>query len=88
MKFSSNGDSVTEKIIGLLSLLSKPDAFRIFMLAGNGIRSQVDTPSGIGLTKKQYYSRLSQLVRAGLLIKDGNAYKQTRFGTIICNNYS
>ncbi len=85
-EFSKN-DTVTQKIIGLLSLLSKPDAFRVFILAGGGIRSQVDTPSKIGLTKKQYYSRLEQLVGAGLLTKNDGVYRQTTFGTIICCNY-
>ena len=82
-----SGDAVTQKIINLLSILSKPDAFRIFILARDGIRSSMDTPSGIGLTKKQYYARLSQLVRAGLLTKDGNAYRQTMFGAIVCCDY-
>ena len=87
VKELSKNDAVTQKIIGLLSLLSKPDAFRVFILAGDGIRSQVDTPPKIGLTKKQYYSRLEQLVRAGLLTKNEGVYRQTTFGTIICCNY-
>ncbi len=78
---------LTEKITSLLSLLSKPDAFRIFILARNGIKSQVDTHSKIGLSKKQYYTRLSQLVSADLLVKEGNVYKQTMFGEIVCCDY-
>lgn len=86
MVFISKNE-LAQKIIDLLSVLSKPDAIRIFILARNGIISKLDTPSEIGLTKKQYYSRLPQLVKLGLLIKDENTYRHTMFGEIIYHNY-
>jgi len=37
----------------------------------------------LGITKKQYYSRLSALLRAGLVKRDRGKYSLTRFGTIL-----
>ncbi len=76
-----------QKIIDLLSIISKPDALKIFVVARDGIKSQINTHSEIGLTKKQYYLRLRQLVKLGLVTKDENVYRHTMFGKIIYNNY-
>ncbi|MDH2908091.1 MAG: hypothetical protein PXX83_08365 [Candidatus Nitrosotalea sp.] len=84
--FISKNDTI-RKIIDLLSVLSKPDAIRIFILARDGIKSRLDTPLEIGLTRKQYYSRLSQLVKIGLVTKDKSVYKHTMFGEIIYHNH-
>jgi len=80
-------DDNTSRTIQLLSLLSKPDALKIFMTAKDGIVSTTSTPSRMGLTKKQYYSRLGLLVLSGLLIKQDNVYNHTVFGNIIYRNY-
>ncbi len=37
----------------VMSVLSKYDALSIFVLAKNGLKSELDTPQKIGLTKKQ-----------------------------------
>jgi DNA-binding HxlR family transcriptional regulator len=37
----------------------------------------------LGITKKQYYSRLSTLLRAGLVKRDRGRYSLTRFGGIL-----
>lgn len=72
-----------QKMTDILSLLSKDDALSIFVLAKDGIQSDLKTPSKLGLTKKQYYTRLKQLVDLGLLTKYGQAYIQTSLGQII-----
>lgn len=74
---------VIERMIRVLSVLSKDDALSIFILARDGLQSELNTPSKIGLTKKQYYTRLKQLVDVGLLAKTEYEYKHTTFGTII-----
>lgn len=67
----------------VLSVLSKNDALTIFRMANEGIKSEIDTPTKIGLTKKQYYTRLKQLVDLGLITKHGESYRQTAFGKVV-----
>ncbi|MDE1829311.1 MAG: hypothetical protein KGI25_03205 [Thaumarchaeota archaeon] len=57
------------------------------MSAKDGLSSELDTPQKIGLTKKQYYTRLKQLVEYGLLNKSENKYFHTAFGSIIYNKH-
>jgi hypothetical protein len=76
-----------DKTTNLLSLLSKPPALKIFTLAKDGIKSHVNMHSEIGLTRKQYYLRLYQLVKMGLLIKNNDTYKHTMLGKIIYYDY-
>ena len=71
------------KLMEVLSVLSKNDALTIFLIAEEGIRSELDTPTKIGLTKKQYYTRLKQLVDLGLVVKNNESYIQTAFGKIV-----
>ena len=67
----------------LLSILSKKDALAIFLLAKDGLKAETDTPQKIGLTRKQYYTRLKQLVDNGLVDKTGDIYSHTTLGTLI-----
>ena len=76
-----------DRMTQILSILSKNDALSIFILAKEGMKSELDTPTKIGLTKKQYYSRLKQLVDLGLVNKTQSEYVLTSFGSIIYQNY-
>jgi predicted transcriptional regulator len=71
------------QLTDVLSVLSKNDALTIFLMAEEGIRSELDTPTKIGLTKKQYYTRLKQLVDLGLVEKHNESYTQTAFGKVV-----
>ncbi|MFI5416377.1 MAG: hypothetical protein ACHQXJ_03400 [Nitrososphaerales archaeon] len=71
------------QLTDVLSVLSKNDALIIFLTAEEGIRSELDTPTKIGLTKKQYYTRLKQLVDLGLVEKHNESYTQTAFGKVV-----
>ncbi|MGI0093155.1 MAG: hypothetical protein ACREA8_03555 [Nitrosotalea sp.] len=84
---TTKNDTKVQKTMYLLSLLSKPHALKIFALGKDGIKSHIDTHSEIGLTRKQYYLRLNQLVKIGLLIKYDDTYKHTMFGKIIYYDY-
>ncbi len=75
------------KLSDILSVLSKSDALIIFLSAKDGLESELDTPQKIGLTKKQYYTRLKQLVEYGLLSKNESKYFHTEFGKIIYNKH-
>lgn len=74
---------IVTKLTDILSILSKTDALTIFSVAKTGLESELDTPQKIGLTKKQYYTRLKQLVELGLLNKDESKYVHTALGNLI-----
>lgn len=80
-------EETIDRMIQILSILSKNDALSLFILAKEGIKSELDTPSKIGLTKKQYYSRLKQLVDLGLVNKNQNEYVLTVLGSMIFQKY-
>ena len=67
----------------LLTILSKLDTLILLVLAKNGIKSHMDTPKEIGLTKKQYYTRLKQLVDHGLVEKRDGYYFHTTMGKFV-----
>jgi predicted transcriptional regulator len=66
----------------LLSTLSKRDSLSIFMASSQGLKAESDTPHMLGLTKKTYYTRLKQLIDAGLITKSDGAYCYTTFGNL------
>lgn len=80
---SNDSSKLLAQLTEVLSVLSKNDALTIFLMANEGIKSELDTPAKIGLTKKQYYTRLKQLVDLGLVIKQNESYMQTAFGKIV-----
>lgn len=80
---SNDGGIILDQVMEILSILSKNDALTIFLMAVKGIKSELDTPAKIGLTKKQYYTRLKQLVDLGLLVKRDDSYIQTTFGKLV-----
>jgi predicted transcriptional regulator len=79
----NDNSKLMSQLTDVLSVLSKDDALTIFQMAEEGIRSEIDTPTRIGLTKKQYYTRLKQLVDLGLITKRNETYTQTAFGKVV-----
>ena len=71
----------------LFSVLSKQDALHLFIRAKDGLYSNKDSPGLNNLTRKQYYTRLRNLVDVGLIKKDGDSYTHTTFGSLIYQNY-
>jgi len=80
---SKDSSKLLAQLTEVLSVLSKNDALTIFLMANEGIKSELDTPTKIGLTKKQYYTRLKQLVDLGLVVKHNESYTQTAFGKVV-----
>lgn len=76
-------DEVLKEASKVLTILSKYDALKIFLQSIEGIEAETDASEKIGLTKKQYYTRLKQLVDAGLIEKIKGRYVQTTLGRII-----
>lgn len=67
----------------LLSVLSKPDAIILFLHAKHGLKAEAETPKNIGLTKKQYYTRLKQLADFELVEKHDGCYFHTTMGRFV-----
>jgi len=67
-----------EKVMQILSLLSKSDAMTIFLASLHGLDSRQETHVQLGLTKKQYYTRLKQLVDLSLIEKQDRGKKKVK----------
>lgn len=71
----------------LLYILSRQDNLNIFMLASNsGLEAKSSTLQHIGLSRRVYYTRLKQLINAGLIEKSDQVYRHTTLGNIIYKN--
>ena len=66
----------------ILSSLANEDALKIFHAAKDDITSSTKTIKELELTQKRYYTRLNQLMEAGLIERDGNVYQQTMLGKL------
>jgi len=74
----------------LFFTLSRKDNLTLFILSRDGLDSRVSTPEKLGFTKKKYYTRLQQLVKAGLIISGGkrrNLYSHTTLGKLVYENH-
>lgn len=70
----------------LLNILSKEDALLILSMTKKGMKTDTLTCNKIGLTRKQYYTRLKQLKSERFIEKSGSSYFQTTFGSYIYEN--
>jgi hypothetical protein len=74
----------------LLSILSRQDNLNIFMFAdgsNRGLEAKSSTLQKIGLSRRIYYTRLKQLINAGLIEKSDHVYRHTTLGNIIYKNH-
>ena len=89
MNILANSDLV-KKSAKILSILSKEDNLNIFISADskndNGLEAKSSTIQELRLSRKVYYTRLKQLVDAGLIEKSDGVYKHTTLGNIIYEN--
>lgn len=84
LKRKKEGESpLLMKDIGkILSSLGSEDALKIFQEAKDGITNSTKTIKKLELTQKRYYTRLNELLKAGLLQKHENTYQLTMLGKI------
>src|ERR687884_1262265 len=67
----------------LFSIISKPDNFKFFLAAKDGVRINIATLIRMKLSRKRYYKALKQLRDAGLIEKFKGVYSHTSFGRIV-----
>ncbi|MEM2875922.1 MAG: hypothetical protein QXL67_03085 [Candidatus Bathyarchaeia archaeon] len=70
-------------IATILSSLAHPDALQVFERMRGGVKSSTKIMKELGLTQKRYYTRLRELMSAGLVEKTEKGYKQTVLGEAI-----
>ncbi len=76
-------NDILKETSNILGILSKYDALKIFLHSIEGIEADTNASDKLGLTKKQYYTRLKQLVDAGLIEKRQGKYVHTTLGKVI-----
>ncbi len=76
-------EDILKETSNILGTLSKYDALKIFLECIEGIEADTNASDRLGLTKKQYYTRLKQLVDAGLIEKSKGKYVHTTLGKLI-----
>jgi predicted transcriptional regulator len=77
-----------KKSAKLLSVLSHWDNLSIFMFASSGqLMAETASLQKLKLSRKVYYTRLKQLIDAGLVEKAEGTYRHTSLGNIIYQNH-
>ncbi len=79
----SSSDSKKPKLQDILKALSDEHSLRLFKLAATELNGGVGAYAKVGLSKKQFYSRLHVLVKLGLVERIGWAYRHTTLGSIV-----
>lgn len=77
---------IEQKVRNTYGLISKKDGWVVFIAAHSGIEGTGSAWEKLGLTKKQYYTRLQSLVKIGLVHKIGDTYSHTSIGRLIFEN--
>ena len=69
--------------VDLLGAVSAPGSFRLFSAVASDQQVNSTLIKRLGLTRKQYYTRMSKLVKAGLIKRERGRYILTAFGKVI-----
>jgi hypothetical protein len=67
----------------LFSTISKPDNFKFFLEAKDGVKINIATLTRMKISRKRYYKALKQVRDAGLIEKFKGVYLHTSFGRIV-----
>ncbi len=73
------------KVEQIFKALGEDVSLRLFRLASVGIEPTVEFLQKTGLTRKQFYTRLQNLVKLGLVQKKHGVYTLTTLGTMVQN---
>lgn len=72
------------KLQSVLEVLADEHSLKLFKQASTELNGGAGAPGKVGLTKKQFYSRLHRLVELGLVEKrSGWSYRHTTLGSLI-----
>ncbi|MDA4118868.1 MAG: hypothetical protein OK455_11070 [Thaumarchaeota archaeon] len=71
------------QLVDLMKALGDKNTLTIFKAAGEGLKGTYKANEELGLSRKQYYSRIENLVDLGLVRKESGSYRQTYLGTTL-----
>ncbi|GAH70744.1 unnamed protein product, partial [marine sediment metagenome] len=89
-KYETQSEEVYEingEVKTIFRVISNPDALKILLLAGEGIRNSTYAMEELGLSKKRYYTRIKALLNANLIKKKDDVYRQTALGRIMYDRF-
>ena len=79
----TNGAVVVQSVAKIFESLSDEQSVKLFAtIAANGIYS-IELRNQVVLTRKQYYSRISRMVKVGLIKRRSGKLVLTAFGKIV-----
>jgi DNA-binding HxlR family transcriptional regulator len=84
--FDAGGKQKSESVVDVIKLMSDDKSLLIFntIFLASGDNSE-SLRAQLKLTKKQYYSRISRLIKAGLVKRQKGRYFVTAFGKVVYN---
>ena len=84
--FDAGGKQKSESVVDVIKLMSDDKSLLIFntIFLASGDNSE-SLRAQLKLTKKQYYSRISRLIKAGFVKRQKGRYFVTAFGKVVYN---
>ena len=76
----------TAKVLRIIADEKSMGLFRTIFSSGSGGIDSEDLQSKTNLTRKEYYTRLASMVKAGLVLKADGRYVLTAFGNVVYNS--
>ena len=77
-----------QTVSAILKAIADEKSSELFKTIANGIVDSDTLKTKSKLTRKQYYSRLSRMTKAGLVRKKSGKYLLTAFGKIVFDSHS
>lgn len=75
----------SQTVATVLRTIADDKSLELFKTIAQGTIDSESLKNKTKLTRKQYYSRLSRMTRAGLVRKKSGKYLLTAFGKIVCD---
>jgi DNA-binding HxlR family transcriptional regulator len=83
MSFQDSKTNNNISLADVLKSISNEKSLLMFRLIGDKHSNGEVNPRKLGLTRKQYYSRLSAMMEAGLINRQSGRHHLTAFGKVI-----
>lgn len=78
-------DLALEEIVKIMKIFANEESINIILSSKKGLTSSKENLRSLGLTQKKFYSRIKDLIDAGIITKKEGKYKLTQLGKILIN---
>ncbi|MCL4436651.1 MAG: hypothetical protein M1387_08065 [Thaumarchaeota archaeon] len=82
---TNTANNTKPKLESVLAALADEHSLKLFKQASTELIGGRGAPEKVGLTKKQFYTRLHRLIDLGLVERSGLSYRQTTLGSMVNN---